>query len=151
MILIKRYANRRLYDMSRSSYIKLDDVADMVRRHEAFKVVDAKTDQDITRRVLTQILVDGARQGDDGAPLELLRHLILASDPEMRDFLAWYLAQALEAYDQMKDDWQQGEGHPPKPPLPPRLKPQTEESSLADEMRALRLRMEAMEKKFQTP
>lgn len=148
MILIKRYGNRRLYDMSRSSYIKLPDVADMVRRGEHFKVVDAKSGKDLTRRVLTQILVEDARQGPGGPPLEFLRHLILASDPEMKDFLNWYLAQALDAYERMKHDWQQGRATPPVPPAPSRARGGSPDESLADEMRELRRRMEEMEQRF---
>ena len=150
MILIKRYANRRLYDMSRSAYIKLVDVQDMVRRGEAFKVIDAKTEKDLTRHVLTQILVDNARRETGGPPLEFLRHLILASDPEMQDFLNWYLAQALEAYKRTQDDWREGQAAPPVPPAPKKKALAKNSASLADEMDELRRRMEEMEQRFRS-
>lgn len=153
MILIKRYGNRRLYDMSRSTYIKLPDVADMVRRGEHFQVIDAQSGDDLTRQVLTRILVDDSRQGSGGPPLEFLRHLILASDPEMRDFLNWYLAQALEAYDRMRHDWKAGRATPPVPPAPADRKPPAEQKdsdALAEDLRELRRRMEEMEARFRS-
>ena len=163
MTLIKRYGNRRLYDMDRSSYIKLDDVGDMVRRGDDFQVVDAKTGKDLTRRVLTQILVEDARQGSSGPPIEFLRHLILASDPEMQGFLNWYLAQALDAYKSMRSDWkndlekpqaQSSAGPTPTVPAPPKdpdaskgcEEPDAESGPLLEEMQELRRRMAEMEK-----
>ena len=146
MVIIKRYPNRRLYDTGLSSYITLNDVADRVRRGEPLKVVDAKTNEDLTRRVLTQVVLEQARRGGPGPPVDFLRHLILASDPELQDFLNWYLGQALEAYQRMKNDWR---NHADSltaldAPAPSTTKP----TSLADEMQELRRRMEEMEQRF---
>src|SRR5690242_21647636 len=62
-VTIKKYANRRLYDTESSTYITLDRLAQMVREGREFEVVDAKTGEDITRQVLTQIIVDEEARG----------------------------------------------------------------------------------------
>ena len=65
-IVIKKYENRRLYDTKGSRYVNLDGVAEMVRSGEDIQVIDSKTGEDVTRHVLTQIIVDGARDPDRG-------------------------------------------------------------------------------------
>ena len=145
MVVLKRYPNRRLYDTRRSSYITLDDVAAYIRRGESLKVVDSNSGDDLTRRVLTQVVLEQARRGDAGPPLEFLRHLILAADGEMQDFLNWYLGQALDAYRRMKNDWKRGAAKPEVPPAPGSPK---DEPSLADQMGELRRRMEEMERRL---
>jgi polyhydroxyalkanoate synthesis repressor PhaR len=97
-LLIKRYPNRRLYDMSAGKYVNLGDVAAAVRKGAAVKVVDAKTGEDLTRIILTQIIVEDAKEQQVGLPLELLRQLIVASDHAGREFLMWYLGAAFDAY-----------------------------------------------------
>ena len=79
-IVIKKYENRRLYDTSNSRYINLEEVAEMVRKGGEVQVVDAKTNEDLTRTVLTQIIVEETKGRELGLPLELLRQLVLASD-----------------------------------------------------------------------
>jgi len=79
-VVIKKYANRRLYDTSGSRYINLVDIAALVRNGTDVQVVDAKTGEDITRVTLTQIIVEDAKEQPTGLPLELLRQLIVASD-----------------------------------------------------------------------
>lgn len=152
MVIIKRYANRRLYDTALSSYITLEDVITRVKSAESFKVIDAKSGDDLTRRVLTQAVLEQARQGEAGPPEAFLRHLILASDPEMQDFLNWYLGQALDAFHRMKDDWQKGEASvqvlTPRVPTPPVPTPPKRSDSLADEMRELKRRMAEMEQRL---
>ena len=103
--LIKKYSNRRLYDTAASRYVNLDQVAALVRRGHALKVVDAKTGEDLTRPVLTQIIVEDARQPDGGAPVEFLRDMIRATDRAQRDFFEWYLAAAAEAYRRVQKTW----------------------------------------------
>ena len=96
-LLIKRYPNRRLYDLSAAKYVNLADIAAAVRRGAGIKVVDSRTGEDLTRVILSQIIVEDARE-QPGLPLELLRQLIVASDRAGREFLMWYLGAAFDAY-----------------------------------------------------
>jgi polyhydroxyalkanoate synthesis repressor PhaR len=75
-VVVKKYANRRLYDTSASAYVTLDDLADMVKRGVDFVVYDAKTNEDITRQVLTQIIVEEENRGENLLPIQFLRQLI---------------------------------------------------------------------------
>lgn len=75
-VVIKKYANRRLYDTSTSSYVTLDHLADLVKREVDFEVRDAKTGEDLTRAVLTQIIFERETKGDGALPLSFLRQLI---------------------------------------------------------------------------
>ena len=97
-IVIKKYANRRLYDTSGSRYINLEDIAALVRNGKDLQVVDAKTGEDLTRVTLTQIIVEDAKGQPTGLPLELLRQLIVASDRVGQEFIMWYLKSAFDAY-----------------------------------------------------
>lgn len=97
-IVIKKYANRRLYDTSSSRYINLVDIAALVRNGKDVQVVEASTGEDLTRVTLTQIIVEDARDQPSGLPLELLRQLIVASDRVGQEFIMWYLKSAFEAY-----------------------------------------------------
>src|SRR5689334_24922744 len=76
VVIIKKYANRRLYDTESSSYITLERLAEMVRQKREFKVVDAKTGEDITHNVLTQIIMDEESRGRTMLPINFLRQLI---------------------------------------------------------------------------
>jgi len=105
-IVIKKYENRRLYDTTNSRYVNLEDVAEMVRKGGEVQVVDAKTNEDITRTVLTQIIVEETKGQELGLPLELLRQLVLASDSARHQFLEWYLKNAMEAYQKVSDSLQ---------------------------------------------
>ena len=101
-MLIKKYPNRRLYNTSTRTYVNLNDLAALVRQGEDIQVVDAKTGEDVTRVVLTQIIVEDAREAPSGLPLELLRQLIVASDRAGREFLMWYLKSAFDAYEKVQ-------------------------------------------------
>ncbi len=101
--VIRKYANRRLYDTSAGRYVNLDDVAKMIREGGDVQVVDAKTGEDLTRVVLTQIIVEDAKGQSAGLPLELLRQLILASDRAGQEFIMWYLKSAFDAYQKVQD------------------------------------------------
>lgn len=96
--VIKKYSDRRLYDGEAKSYVKLDDIARMIREGTDVEVLDAATGKDLTRVVLTQIIVGDSRGGEAGLPLKLLRQLVIASDRATHDFLSWYLETALELY-----------------------------------------------------
>ncbi len=75
-VVIKKYANRRLYNTSTSSYVTLDDLSEMVKKGNDFSVYDAKTGEDITRSVLTQIIFDEENKGQNLLPIRFLRQLI---------------------------------------------------------------------------
>jgi polyhydroxyalkanoate synthesis repressor PhaR len=97
-IIIKKYENRRLYDTVASRYVNLDDVARMVREGVEVQVVDARSGDDLTRVVLTQVIMEDAKGHESGLPLELLRKLIVASDRASHDFLTWYLTTVTDMY-----------------------------------------------------
>jgi polyhydroxyalkanoate synthesis repressor PhaR len=98
-VTIKKYANRRLYDTESSTYITLDRLAQMVREGREFEVVDAKSGEDITRQVLTQIIVDEeARGGATMLPINFLKQLIGLYGNSMQTFVPQYLEAAMEAF-----------------------------------------------------
>jgi polyhydroxyalkanoate synthesis repressor PhaR len=98
-VTIKKYANRRLYDTESSAYITLDRLAQMVREGREFEVVDAKSGEDITRQVLTQIIVDEeARGGTTMLPINFLKQLIGLYGNSMQNFVPQYLEAAMDAF-----------------------------------------------------
>jgi polyhydroxyalkanoate synthesis repressor PhaR len=98
-VTIKKYANRRLYDTESSTYITLDRLAQMVREGREFEVVDAKSGEDITRQVLTQIIVDEeARGGATMLPINFLKQLIGLYGNSMQNFVPQYLEAAMDAF-----------------------------------------------------
>ena len=98
-VTIKKYANRRLYDTESSTYITLDRLAQMVREGREFEVVDAKSGEDITRQVLTQIIVDEeARGGTTMLPINFLKQLIGLYGNSMQNFVPQYLEAAMDAF-----------------------------------------------------
>ena len=100
-VTIKKYANRRLYDTESSAYITLDRLAAMVREGREFEVVDAKTGEDITRQVLTQIIVDEeARGGTTMLPLNFLKQIIGLYGNSMQGVVPQYLEAAMDAFQQ---------------------------------------------------
>lgn len=100
VVIIKKYANRRLYDTESSSYITLDRLAEMVRDKRDFKVVDAKTGEDITHNVLTQIIMDEEARGGANTllPVNFLRQLISMYGDSMQSMVPQYLEASLEAF-----------------------------------------------------
>ena len=97
-VTIKKYANRRLYDTESSSYITLDRLAHMVREGREFEVVDAKTGEDITRQVLTQIIVEEEARGSTMLPINFLKQLIGLYGNSMQTFVPQYLEAAMDAF-----------------------------------------------------
>jgi polyhydroxyalkanoate synthesis repressor PhaR len=97
VVIIKKYANRRLYDTESSSYITLERLAEMVRQKRQFKVVDAKTGEDLTRGVLTQIIMDEEARGATMLPVNFLRQLISMYGDQMQAVVPQYLEASLEA------------------------------------------------------
>ncbi len=94
--IIKKYANRRLYHTEISQYITLDDVAEMVRRGEDLKVVDARTGQDLTGAILTQIIVEQEAKGDSLLPIKFLRQVIKLYSDNLRPVVPQYLDHAID-------------------------------------------------------
>jgi len=97
-VTIKKYANRRLYDTESSSYITLDRLAEMVREGREFEVVDAKSGEDITRQVLTQIIVDEEARGSTMLPVNFLKQLIGLYGNSMQGMVPQYLEAAMDAF-----------------------------------------------------
>jgi polyhydroxyalkanoate synthesis repressor PhaR len=95
-IIIKKYANRRLYDTESSSYITLERLAELVRQKREFKVVDAKSGDDITRSVLAQIIMDEESRGATMLPVNFLRQLIGLYGGQMQGLVPQYLEASLE-------------------------------------------------------
>lgn len=90
-IVIKKYANRRLYNTASSSYITLDDLASMVRENVEFAVFDAKSGDDITHSILTQIIMDEEANGEQMLPVSFLRQLISMYGNSMQSMMPSYL------------------------------------------------------------
>jgi len=97
VVIIKKYANRRLYDTESSSYITLERLAEMVRQKRDFKVIDAKSGDDITRGVLTQIIMDEEARGSTMLPVNFLRQLISMYGDQMQAVVPQYLEASLDA------------------------------------------------------
>jgi len=102
-IVIKKYANRRLYNTSTSSYVTLDDLSQMVKAGHEFVVYDAKTGEDITRPVLTQIIVEEEQKGENMLPISFLRQLISLYGDSMQWMVPRYLEQAMAAFAQNQE------------------------------------------------
>ena len=99
-VVIKKYANRRLYNTASSSYVTLDHLSDMVKEGVDFVVYDAKTGEDITRSVLTQIIFEEENRGagTNLLPIQFLRQLIRFYGDNMQAFLPSYLELSLESF-----------------------------------------------------
>jgi polyhydroxyalkanoate synthesis repressor PhaR len=97
-VVIQKYANRRLYNKATSTYITLDDLAGMVREGVDFVVYDAKTGEDITRKVLTQIIFEEESSGQSLLPIQFLRQLIRFYGDQMQAFLPSYLELSLDSF-----------------------------------------------------
>ncbi|MEJ0020644.1 MAG: polyhydroxyalkanoate synthesis repressor PhaR [Acetobacteraceae bacterium] len=102
-VVVKKYANRRLYNTESSSYITLDNLADMVRLGRDFVVYDAKTGEDITRGVLTQIIVEEEGKGKALLPTAFLRQLIGFYGDQMQSMVPRFLEQAMGALAQQQE------------------------------------------------
>ena len=102
-ITIKKYANRRLYNTATSSYITLDHLAGMVRDGVEFVVYDAKSGEDITRSVLTHIIVDEEAKGQNLLPISFLRHLISFYGDSLQQLVPGYLETSMQAFARNQD------------------------------------------------
>jgi polyhydroxyalkanoate synthesis repressor PhaR len=97
-VIIKKYANRRLYNTESSSYITLEHLAKLTREGREFKVLDAKTDEDITHSVLTQIIMDEESRGETMLPSSFLRQIISMYGDSMQSVVPQYLEASMVAF-----------------------------------------------------
>jgi polyhydroxyalkanoate synthesis repressor PhaR len=103
-VVVKKYANRRLYNTEASSYVTLDDLAKMVRMGRDFVVYDAKTGDDITRSVLTQIIVEAeSKEGQSLLPTPFLRQLIGYYGDNLQGLVPRYLEFAMASFGRQQD------------------------------------------------
>jgi len=97
-VIIKKYANRRLYNTQTSSYVTLDHLAAMVKDGTEFEVQDARTGEDITRSVLTQIIFEEEAKGQSLLPIKFLRQLIRFYGDSLQSFVPGYLDMSMEGF-----------------------------------------------------
>ena len=97
-VIIKKYANRRLYNTQTSSYVTLDHLCEMVKEGVDFEVRDARTGEDITRSVLTQIIFEEEAKGQNLLPIRFLRQLIRLYGDSMQSFVPGYLDLSMESF-----------------------------------------------------
>lgn len=118
-VVIKKYANRRLYNTGTSTYVTLEDLAEMVKRDEEFVVQDAKSGTDITHQVLTQIIfeLENDKEGHSMLPIPFLRQLISFYGDQMQMIVPSYLEQSMVAFGQeqerLRAQMKQAFGHSP--------------------------------------
>ena len=101
--IVKKYANRRLYNTATSSYVTLAELSQMVRDGEDFLVYDAKSGEDITRSVLTQIILEEDGKGRNLLPIGFLRQLISYYDDSLQQVLPRYLEMSMESFTKQQD------------------------------------------------
>ena len=104
-VVIKKYANRRLYNTSTSTYVTLEDLAKMVREGVDFVVFDAKTNEELTRQILTQIIFEEESRGQALLPVQFLRQLIGFYGGQMEGVLPSYLEMSLENFSRQQEQF----------------------------------------------
>jgi polyhydroxyalkanoate synthesis repressor PhaR len=102
-VVIKKYANRRLYNTRSSAYVTLENLSEMVKDGVDFVVYDAKTNEDITRSVLTQIIFDEESRGQNLLPIQFLRQLIRFYGDSMQAFVPSYLELSLDSFTRQQE------------------------------------------------
>ena len=170
-IVIKKYANRRLYNTKSSSYITLDDLSRMTREGIDFQVLDAKTGADITHQILTQIIMEEESHGEQMLPISFLRQLISMYGNSMQSLMPHYLEATMDNFRanqrKLQETWQASMGPDAlaklaetnmkmfqaatsafmpgaKPPEPPPAKP----AASSDDLDVLREQMAEMQRKL---
>ena len=168
-VVIKKYANRRLYNTGTSSYITLEDIAEMVREETDFQVVDAKTGEDITHQILTQIILDqeSSGKGAQMLPVSFLRDLIGMYGNSMQSMIPGYLEASMASFRknraELAEAWSKGLSANPFAKIAetniammraaaeafmPGSKPPTPPAAKGDDLSALREQMAEMQKKL---
>lgn len=97
-VIIKKYENRRLYDSTNSRYVNLEEVAQMVQEGREVQVLDAATGDDLTRLVLTQIIVEQAKTPGSAFPLDILRQMVAATSRASQETAVSYMKAMLDLY-----------------------------------------------------
>ena len=169
-IVIKKYANRRLYNTQSSSYITLEDLSRMTRDGVDFQVLDAKTGKDITHQILTQIIMEEESHGEQMLPISFLRQLIAMYGNSMQAMMPHYLEASMDNFRanqrKLQETWQASMGPdalaklaetnmamfkaataaftPGNRPSEPAAKP----AASGDDLDALKQQMAAMQKKL---
>ena len=110
-VIIKKYANRRLYNTDTSTYVTLEDLAEMVRSERDFVVYDAKTGEDLTHSVLTQIIVDQESRGTNLLPIRFLRQLIRFYGDSMQRLVPSYLEFSLDSLTRQQEQYRRRFAH----------------------------------------
>ncbi len=171
-IVIKKYANRRLYNTQSSSYITLDDLAKMTRDGVDFEVKDAKTGDDITRSILTQIIMEAESGGAPMLPISFLRQIIGMYGNSMQAVMPTYLETAMQNFRENQAKWQDAAKNTPGGSLLAKMHetnmammraateafipgtgskqkdPAPDQPATSDELSALREQMAAMQEKL---
>lgn len=110
-VIIKKYANRRLYNTDTSTYVTLEDLAEMVRGERDFVVYDAKTGEDLTHSVLTQIIVEQESRGTNLLPIGFLRQLIRFYGDSMQKLVPSYLEFSLDSLTRQQEEYRRRFAH----------------------------------------
>lgn len=97
-VVIKKYENRRLYDTTNSRYVNLEEVAQLLQQGNEVQVLDAASGEDITRLILTQIIVEDAKGSDSSFPLDLLRQMVIATGRASQESALQYMKSMMEIY-----------------------------------------------------
>jgi len=97
-VIIKKYENRRLYDTANSRYINQEEIARMIREGREVQVLDAASGEDLTRLVLTQIIVEDAKEPDSSLPIDILREMVVASGKATQESTLKYMKALLDMY-----------------------------------------------------
>jgi polyhydroxyalkanoate synthesis repressor PhaR len=97
-VVIKKYENRRLYDATNSRYVNLEEVAQLLQQGNNVQVIDAASGEDITRLILTQIIVEDAKAPDSNFPLDLLRQMVITSGHVSQETTLKYMKAMLDLY-----------------------------------------------------
>jgi len=105
VIVIKKYANRRLYDTSTSQYVTLDHLRDLVKNGTDFQVVDAKSGEDLTRGVLAQIIFEEEARGANLLPVDFLRQLISFYGDSLQSVVPGYLQMSMNNFSQQQEEF----------------------------------------------
>lgn len=106
-IVIKKYANRRLYDTSASAYVTLEHLSALVRDGKEFQVLDAKTGEDLTRTVLAQIIFEQENRKEGVLPVSFLRQLIQFYGDNVQSMLPTYLEMSMKGFAQQQEKWRE--------------------------------------------
>ena len=110
VITIKKYANRRLYDTSTSQYVTLDYLRELVKEGKNFRVIDAKSSEDLTRSVLAQIIFEEESRGANLLPVDFLRQLISFYGDSLQSVVPGYLEASMETFTRHQEEMREQVG-----------------------------------------